>query len=363
MITKAAVARRASAPLAIETLALAEPDAGYVLVRLVAGGVSRADLDAIADAASPFPFVGGSGGAGYVEGVGPEVLGLAAGDAVVLLRGSWPRPDGSRPFDANRVAGVGASSFASHCLCRSSNLFKVASEAPLELLAALDEEMREAVAAVIEAGRTSTGGAFVIAGAGAAGLAALMAGRALDLSPIVVADPAEDHRRLASELGASLTVHTDDDLGAVVRSLTGAGAGFALETTGHPKTIAACHQALAPGGAAVGLRDATRVAPSADGEAVVGAVAAWHAQGLFPIEALIAFFPFEHANDALAALADNSVVKPVLRFSLGPFAGLDRAGSAGAAVDEPAGDAGGEPDLIDPEREGISASVSVPEPG
>ncbi len=362
-MTKAAVARAASAPLAIETLALAEPGVGEVLVRLIAAGVSRADLDAIADAASPFPFVGGRAGAGIVEGVGLEVTGLAAGDAVVILRAAWPRPDGTRPFDADRVATLGASSFAGHCLCRAGDLCHVAGEAPLELLAGLDEEMRDAVAAVVRAGRSEVGGAIVVAGAGAAGLAALMAARALGLSPVVVVDPAEDRRQLASELGAALTVHTDDDLAAVVRSLTGAGAGFVLDTTGHSETVEACRRALAPGGACVGLRGSAPVTPSEDQDAVIATVAGWHAQGRFPIEVLIAFFPFEHANDALAALADNSVVKPVLRFSLGPFAGLDRAGSAGAAADEPAGDAGDRPEPTEAESEGFSAPVPVPEPG
>ncbi len=329
-------------PLAVETLTLREPGPGEVLVRLIASGVSRSDLAVRDDPDAPFPLVPGHEGAGLVERVGGDTTTFAAGDAVVLLGQAPANDESAHPFADGQVVGVGLASFATHCLCQAEALARVPVEAPLELLAGFGGEARAAVAAVLELGVADR--TVVVAGAGASGLAALMAARACGASTVVVADPDEDRRALASDLGASLVAHTDDDLAAVVASLTGAGAHMAIDATGHADTIAACLRATRPDGTCGSLRlsfaDTAADSRVADfgrcGSAeTVATVAAWHAEGRFPIERLISFFPFEHVNDALAALAAEAVVKPVIRFSLGPFVAQDRAGTEGAAAEAP----------------------------
>ena len=342
MITKAAVARGVGASLAVETLTLREPGPGEVLVRLVASGVSRFDLSMRDDPGAPFPLVSGFEGAGLVEGAGSDVASFAAGDAVVLLGPAQMGDRRAHPFTDGDLVGVGLASFATHCLCPAEALARVPVAAPLELLAGFGGEVRAAVAAVLD--HAVGDGTVVVAGAGAAGLAALMAARACGASVVVVVDPDASRRTLASELGASLVAHTDDDLAAVVASLTGAGAHLTIDATGHAATIAACLRATRPDGtcgslrlaAADGAADARMLDFAHRGSAeTVVAVAAWHARGNFPIERLISFFPFEHVNDALAALAADTVIKPVIRFSLGPFVAQDRAGTEGAAAEAP----------------------------
>ena len=44
-------------------------------------------------------------------------------------------------------------------------------------------------------------------------------------------------------------------------------------------------------------------------------LAALHAEGRFPFDELITSFPIEEINEAEAASADGSVIKPVLRFA------------------------------------------------
>ena len=85
MKVKAAVVRAYGAQLALEGLELDEPRADEVLVRLVACGVARADLKAIAGVLPmPLPFVPGTEGAGIVEKTGDGVTHVATGDAVVV---------------------------------------------------------------------------------------------------------------------------------------------------------------------------------------------------------------------------------------------------------------------------------------
>ena len=84
---RAAVLRAPHAPLALETLELAEPGPGEVRVRYGASGVCHSDLHCVdGDWTVPLPLVLGHEGAGTVEASGPGVTGLAPGDTAVL---SW----------------------------------------------------------------------------------------------------------------------------------------------------------------------------------------------------------------------------------------------------------------------------------
>src|SRR5881398_3773335 len=87
MEIKAAVLEEFGAPLAVRTVELSEPEAGEVLVRLVACGVCHTDLYTAsgADPSGYAPTVLGHEGAGIVEAVGDGVASVAPGDHVVTL--------------------------------------------------------------------------------------------------------------------------------------------------------------------------------------------------------------------------------------------------------------------------------------
>ena len=85
--TRAAVAWAANEPLVIEELDLMPPQAGEVLVRIVATGVCHTDAYTLsgADPEGIFPCVLGHEGAGIVEAVGEGVTDFAVGDHVIPL--------------------------------------------------------------------------------------------------------------------------------------------------------------------------------------------------------------------------------------------------------------------------------------
>src|SRR3954449_1608307 len=87
MRMRAAVLEEFGKPLAVQEVELAEPQAGEVLVRLVACGVCHTDLYTAsgADPSGYAPTVLGHEGAGVVESVGPDVASLRPGDHVVTL--------------------------------------------------------------------------------------------------------------------------------------------------------------------------------------------------------------------------------------------------------------------------------------
>lgn len=381
MKVTAAVARSRGNPLHLETLELSEPEADEILVRTVACGVAEADLDGIGGRLStPLPFVPGTEGAGIVERVGREVSALAPGDAVILgfdfcgecanCRARQPRAcidfaarnlmgcriDGSSPFTGGDqlVAGhfFGQSSFATHAVCRASRAIKVAKGSPLEVLACLGSEFLLGAGVVLDAFELKEGDSLVVVGAGTIGLAATMIAKVRGAKTIVVAEADERRRMLASELGADAAVHTDESLADLVRSLDADGAKFALETTGAARARHACLASVADdatcafiGGIVKPTFDAQEMSRqtlrivSLDSHAppavLVPKLAALHVSGDLPLEKLVDFFPFEHVNDALQALRSGTVAKPVLRFSIGGFAELDRAQVEGARQDAP----------------------------
>src|SRR6056300_47195 len=87
MDVRAAVAFEANQPLSIETVQLAGPKAGEVLVEIKATGVCHTDaytLDGL-DSEGIFPSILGHEGAGVVVEVGAGVTSVAVGDHVIPL--------------------------------------------------------------------------------------------------------------------------------------------------------------------------------------------------------------------------------------------------------------------------------------
>ena len=408
MKVKAAVARTRHAPLALEGLDLDEPRADEVLVRLVACGVARADLKAIAgELPMPMPFVPGTEGAGIVEKVGEGVTHVATGDAVVVsasacgicprclagnpracvdfaalnlggrrLDGSAPfvveeRADDARPHEEVDVNGFffGQSSFATHAICRASSIIKLPVGAPLEILAGLGCELLIGAAVITHGFRFAAEDTLVVTGADAIGLVAIMVARARGAGTIFVAETDEARRVLATEIGATVVVHDVADLPSAVRSMTGSGARFALDTTGGEIARLACLDSLVEGGTCAlvdppsgtmvdfddQVAESATLIISADGHAdpqvLIPELVALQAQGRLPIDKLVSFFPFELVNDALEAFRSGRVIKPILRFPLGSFGDLDRAKAEGAVA--------GVPDEV---REPAGEKVTDPQP-
>src|SRR3954471_11530861 len=87
MQIRAAVLEEFGQPLAVQTVDLADPGQGEVLVRLHACGVCHTDMYTAsgADPSGYAPTVLGHEGAGGVEAIGDGVTSLAVGDHVVTL--------------------------------------------------------------------------------------------------------------------------------------------------------------------------------------------------------------------------------------------------------------------------------------
>jgi aryl-alcohol dehydrogenase len=363
MKIRAAVLRAGDKPYSIESLDLAGPGPGEILVRIVGAGLCHTDMVPRAPdfaALAPLPMITGHEGAGVVEAVGAGVSGVAAGDHVVLsfdscggcssCRGGHPaycetflprnlsgrNLDGSSPATdaAGKPVGArwfGQSSFATHAIASLRNAVVVDRSLPLELLGPLGCGIQTGAGSVLIAMGVRAGASIAIYGTGAVGLAAVMAARVAGATTIVGIDLHAARLELARQLGATHTIDGNAaDVTQQVLALTGGGLDYAFDTTGVPAVITGAVMALRPLGVCglVGVRGADLVLPPLSlelGRTVVGIlegdavpqrfipqmIALWR-QGRFPFDRLIGKFPLTEIDAAERASLAGEVVKPVL---------------------------------------------------
>lgn len=357
--TTAALSYDPADPFVVEHVNVDEPRGDEILVRIEASGICHTDLVNRAAGNADRPVLLGHEGAGVVEAVGEHVTTAKPGDRVVLsfrhcgacVNCAAQRPAycrnalrlnqfGTRTDRTPRVtvAGrpvldgfFGQSSLAGYALTSQDNTVVVDADVDPVLAAPLGCGFQTGAGAVLNLLRPRPGSALVVFGAGAVGLAGVLAALAADVETVIVVEPAPQRRALAESLGARAALDPAEDPVRAIRDLTAGGADYALDTTGRPTVLADAVSALAVGGAAVAvglgvgvpaidLRDLVMRGKSVhgclEGDSVPGvfipALLNLHAQGRFPIERLVTAFPHTDVNAALAAQHTGDVVKPVL---------------------------------------------------
>ena len=259
-------------PLEVQEVELAEPQAGEVLVRLVACGVCHTDLYTAsgADPSGYAPTVLGHEGAGVVEQVGERVSSLTPGDHVVTLfspqcrecehcldprtnlclavreqQGLGFLPDGtmrlSREGEPIRHF-MGTSTFAEYTVMPEIALAKIDSEAPLDRACLFACGLSTGLGAAMNTARVEPGTTCVVFGAGMVGLGAVAGCRLRGAERILCVDLSEERLALARGQGATETLAGGPDTVQAVLDMTGGmGADYTFEATGN---VAVMRQAV-----------------------------------------------------------------------------------------------------------------------
>ena len=372
---RSAVLRDITAPYSVETVTVAPPGPGEVLVRVVAAGMCHTDEIARSGLLGEhfLPAVLGHEGSGVVEEVGQGVTTLAPGDPVVLTfdscgscgpcRSGTPthcasfearnlagiRPDGTGAVtdaDGNPLTSrwVGQSSFGAYAIATERNTIKVDADVPLRLLGPLGCGIQTGAGVVLNTVKLAPGQSIAVFGTGAVGLAAILAAKLSGASDIVAVDLHPGRRELALELGATRAVDgADPDVAAAVRGtgtgldgtgldgtgLDGTGLDVTFDTTGVPAVMSTAIDVLRRPGRCVlvgaGFEPLT-VHPVSlagktltyvyEGDAVPHVfiprlIALWK-RGRFPFDRLITEYPLDQINQAESDARSGTVVKPVL---------------------------------------------------
>ncbi|WP_211881125.1 NAD(P)-dependent alcohol dehydrogenase [Pseudarthrobacter albicanus] len=368
MKINALVVEEKNAPFVREELELEAPGPGEVLVRIVATGVCHTDANTQAgDLPLPLPGVLGHEGSGVVEAVGPGVENLAPGDHVIMgwpfcgecrncLRGEhrycarlgealvggsrFMGPDagtsGYSRADGTPVSGhfFGQSSFADYSLAMASALVKVDQDIPLELVGPLACGITTGAGAVFNTARPEPGESLVVYGAGAVGLAAVMAARNTPATTIIAVDLHDSRLELAREFGATHTINpTTTDTLAEIRRICGGPADYVLECTGSIRVLEEAAEAIGMlgtliliGGAPAEARFSVDHLRTLWGKRIVGtlggsstsarlipALISLYRQGRFPFDRLVTYYSLDQIDQAMADSKSGSTIKPVLR--------------------------------------------------
>ncbi len=336
----------------LEELELEGPRDDEVLVRLVASGICRTDID-FCEAGVSGAAVLGHEGAGIVQEIGKSVRGVTRGDHVVLsyqscghcrpcehghpadcrhfwdLNFGFRRLDGSNALEASGVRGhfFGQSSFATHALATKRNLVKVAKTLPLDLLAPLGCGLQTGAGTVMNSLAVEAGTSVAIFGTGTVGLAAVMAARIVGAAPIIAVDINPKRLRLARKLGATHCIdNRNAGLAERIAAITGGGVDHALEITGDTALARLARGLLNRGGRLAlltgggdtdNLPGGRKVLSVIQGDAVpqrfIPYLIKLYQAGRFPFDRLVSFYDFSDINQAIADANSGDVIKPVLR--------------------------------------------------
>jgi aryl-alcohol dehydrogenase len=351
---QAAVLRRRGGPLKIEPLALEQPRDDEALVRLVASGICRTDID-FCDAWNPSagPVVLGHEGAGVVERVGRSVKRVRRGDHVVLsyqscggcracrrqrptacahfyeLNFGFQRLDGSNALQRSGARGhfFGQSSFSTCAIATARNIVRVSRKLPLDLLAPLGCGIQTGAGTVMNSLKIRKGAGVAIFGTGAVGLSAVMAAHVVGADPIIGVDIVPKRLKLARELGATHVIDgRREDVAARIRRITGRGVDYVLEITGDAQMYRIAISVLNPRGSVArvaapdgdqSLSQGRKSISIIQGDAIPQQfipklIALWRA-GRFPFDRLVKFYRFTEINRAIADMRRGATIKPVLR--------------------------------------------------
>ncbi len=277
--TRAAVAWEANKPLVIEQVDLQPPQAGEVLVQLVATGVCHTDAYTLsgADPEGLFPAILGHEGGGAVVEVGSGVSNVKPGDHVIPLytpecgqckfcrsgktnlcqairvtQGQGVMPDGTSRFSLNGrplFHFMGTSTFSEYTVLPEISVVKINSAAPLDKVCLLGCGITTGIGAVVKTAKVEAGSTVAIFGLGGVGLSAIQGAVIAGAERIIVVDTNPDKFEFAGQLGATDCVNPNDHslpIQEVIIDLTDGGVDYSFECIGNTDVMRAalecCHK-------------------------------------------------------------------------------------------------------------------------
>ena len=369
METRAAVAHEAGKPLTVETVSLAGPKAGEVLVEIKATGVCHTDEFTLsgADPEGLFPAILGHEGAGVVVEVGAGVTSVRPGDHVIPLytpecrqceyclsgktnlcqairetQGRGVMPDGTSRFSMGNDSifhYMGTSTFANHTVLPEIAVAKVREDAPFDRICYIGCGVTTGIGAVINTAKVEPGSNCVVFGLGGIGLNVIQGLRLVGADIIVGVDLNPAKRELAERFGMTHFVNpgeVEGDLVPYLVDLTKGGADYSFECIGNVdvmrQALECCHkgwgESVVIGVAGAGQEISTRpfqlvtgrvwrgtAFGGAKGRTDVPRIVDWYMEGKINIDDLITHtMPLEDINNAFDLMHAGESIRSVVRF-------------------------------------------------
>ena len=369
MQTRAAVAHKAGEPLSIETIDLAGPRAGEVLVEIKSTGICHTDEFTLsgADPEGLFPAVLGHEGAGVVVETGDGVTSVKPGDHVIPLytpecrqcdyctsgktnlcqairetQGRGVMPDGSSRFSAGGEQifhYMGTSTFSNYTVLPEIAVAKIREDAPFDKVCYIGCGVTTGLGAVMNTAKVEPGSNCVVFGLGGIGLNVIQGLRLVGANRIVGVDLNAAKAPLAEKFGMTHFVNpaeVEGDLVAYLVDITQGGADYSFECIGNVdvmrQALECCHkgwgESIIIGVAGAGQEISTRpfqlvtgrvwrgtAFGGAKGRTDVPRIVNWYMDGKINIDDLITHtMPLEDINNAFDLMHAGESIRSVVNF-------------------------------------------------
>lgn len=368
MKTRAAVAWKAGHPLTIETVDLAGPKAGEVLVEIRATGICHTDYYTLsgADPEGLFPAILGHEGAGVVMEVGPGVTSLRPGDHVIPLytpecrsckfclsqktnlcqairstQGRGLMPDATSRFSLNGqdlFHYMGTSTFSNHIVVPEIALAKIREDAPFDKVCYIGCGVTTGIGAVLFTAKVEAGANVVVFGLGGIGLNVIQGAKMVGASKIIGIDLNPEREAMARDFGMTHFINPKDHDNVVdaIIQLTDGGADYSFECIGNTdvmrQALECTHKGwgrsiiigVAPAGAEISTRPFQLVTGrkwegsafgGARGRTDVPKIVDWYMEGKIKIDDLITHkLKLEDINEGFRLMKTGESIRSVVEF-------------------------------------------------
>ena len=368
MKTRAAVAWAANKPLTVETIDLDGPQAGEVLVEIMATGVCHTDAYTLSglDSEGKFPAILGHEGAGIVREVGKGVTSVKPGDHVIPLytpecrqcktclsqrsnlctairatQGQGLMPDGRSRFSCTGETVfhyMGCSTFSNFTVLPEIAVAKVREDAPFDKICYIGCGVTTGIGAVIYTAKVRPGSNVVVFGLGGIGLNVIQGARMVGADKIIGVDINPGKRAMAEKFGMTHFVNPsevgNDKVVQAIVDLTDGGADYSFDATGNTnvmrQALECCHrgwgESIIIGVAEAGKEIATRpfqlvtgrvwkgtAFGGARGRTDVPKIVDWYMDGKINIDDLITHtMPLEKINEGFDLMKRGESIRGVV---------------------------------------------------
>lgn len=370
MKTRAAVAWEAKKPLSIETVDIAGPKPGEVLVEIMATGICHTDAYTLSglDSEGKFPAILGHEGAGIVREIGAGVTSVKVGDHVIPLytpecrgcktclsqrsnlctairatQGQGLMPDNTSRFShqgKDVFHYMGCSTFSNFTVLPEIAVAKVREDAPFDKICYIGCGVTTGIGAVIYTAKVRPGSNVAVFGLGGIGLNVIQGARMVGADKIIGVDLNPSKIEMAKKFGMTHFINPEevgrDKVVQAITDLTGGGVDYSFECIGNVHTM---RQALecthrgwgesiiigvAPSGTEISTRPFQLVTGrvwkgsafgGARGRTDVPKIVDWYMEGKINIDDLITHvMPLDRINDAFDLMHEGKSIRSVVTF-------------------------------------------------
>lgn len=255
MKTKAAVLYELNSPLRIAEIDIPLLKKGQVLIKMLASGICRSQLNEIKGLKGPdphLPHLLGHEGAGIVEEIGEDVTKVNVGDYVVL---SWIKGNGLNSSQAvfkqgNKSVNAGPiATFTEYGVVSENRLTKISKTIPDQIAALLGCAVLTGIGIIRHNLPVDSGESIIIFGVGGIGSSVILGALLHNLTPIIAVDINQRALDFACYLGATQTIiFNEQTIRKKVKSFVGEGVEYAVEASGSKQAMEKALEVVKPNG-------------------------------------------------------------------------------------------------------------------